>query len=238
MSKRFTLIELLVVVAIIAILAALLLPALNKARERARTTSCLGFEKQYGLAFTLYSSDFAGMIPIAYYTAGSTTISWHRQLAPYLGIALGASDSLGLLLASKKMYCPSRLMNDALKVPLNGTNYAMNQWPACDGSGPYTVKIHLIERPSRVCLATEKASTAASGTTGATLDGQIPVIPSHERSANVLFFDCRAATIAYRHIPCSMGSGIVDGYGTGKSRSFRFWSAKNRWGVPLVEGTY
>jgi len=80
----FTLIELLVVIAIIAILAAILFPVFAKAREKARSSSCLSNMKQIALATDMYCGDYDQTYPMSIYLAGTTVWTFYDALAPYM----------------------------------------------------------------------------------------------------------------------------------------------------------
>lgn len=118
----FTLIELLVVVAIIAVIAALLLPALGKMQESGRTAQCLSNMRQMGIAVRLYAQDNDGLLPWGK-SAGSGSV-WSDAIAPYAGVEGPAgswSTPIGV------MECPSARFDS---VPLAwGKGYAMNDCP-------------------------------------------------------------------------------------------------------------
>ncbi len=127
MHRRFTLIELLTVVAIIAILIALLLPVLGRARELARRTVCLSNTRQVGLGLMLYAEDHEGVLPLE-----------NRNMqANYVAYPVVRGDMFAILrddygIAEAVWECPSNPEHGTHIDPVHGSMYGDklgSPWP-------------------------------------------------------------------------------------------------------------
>ena len=219
----FTLIELLVVIAIIAILAAMLLPALNQARDRARAITCTNNLKSIGMTLYSYSNDYDDIFPTHYASEGTTTHYWG-------GNSVGQWTEFYRRVTSDNSlpdwvnYVPSRLICPAVNSFSNLFQAHVDDWPKFDGwvslafyginTNRQTIasngwKVHrflkTFSSSSKILMSETNQPDAAVGKN----KGSWCIYPaladptrtssrinySHNNRVNVLYFDLHVATV-------------------------------------------
>ena len=209
-QRQFTLIELLVVIGVIAILAALLLPALNSARERSKAIKCVGNLKQLGVATFEYCDDYQQWLPFSY-VPGNDYGYWNFNpntgahfvlLAPYLNVPVYDCWRLGP--TSAGVTCENVLMCPSVRINKYPSPYVYGHYlmPHVLGSGgilqpdgkTYMGKMTMVKEPSqRLWLADGFASSTKEApcffNSACILTDPNPGFSRHRGGANCLFFD-------------------------------------------------
>ncbi len=161
--QAFTLVELLVVIGIIALLISMLLPALNRAREAAKTTTCLSQLRQISITNHLYANEYRGLMPPSYVSPATPDGDRiHQFLEKYLPKTVGRTVWV----------CPNAIPVDVNEFPMT---YGANESVHVNANAalpvkPPLCKITKIRRPAEVIEFLDCSQNSGVWTAGGWLD--------------------------------------------------------------------